>query len=62
LNLFAEGATTMADRGALATIGMMLGVATVLVNITAMVVVGNYRSAELQSAANVSRNAMTFVR
>lgn len=52
----------MADRGALATIGMMLGVATVLVNITAVVVVGNYRSAEVQSAANVTRNAATFVR
>jgi hypothetical protein len=52
----------MADRGALTTIGMMLGVATVLVNITAAVVVGNYRSAELQSAANVARNATTFVR
>jgi hypothetical protein len=44
-----SGETTMADRGALGIIGLLLGAATLLVMITAAVVV----SVEVQSGGNV---------
>ncbi len=44
---------TTADRGALGLIGLLLGTATVLVTITAAVVVSGYRGIEVQNAANL---------
>ena len=53
--------TTMADRGALALIGLMLGAATLMVSITAAVAVTDFRGGEMRSVANVPVLAMTPV-
>jgi hypothetical protein len=50
---FQPGEAAMADRGALGTIGLLLGAATLLVTITAAVVVGGYRGGAVRSAANL---------
>jgi hypothetical protein len=52
---------TMADRGALALIGLMLGAATLMVSITAAVAVTDFRGGEMHSVANVPVAAMTSV-
>ena len=45
------GETAIADRGALALIGMMLAAATLMVTITAAVAVSDYRGEQLSVAA-----------
>ena len=52
----------MADRGALAMIGLLLGVAAVLVTITAAVVVSGYHGVALPSVANLPVAAVTAAR
>ncbi len=53
--------TTMADRGALALIGLMLGAATLMVSITAAVAVSDFHSADMRSVVNVPVAAITPV-
>jgi hypothetical protein len=53
--------TTIADRGALALIGLMLGAATLMVSITAAVAVTDFRGGEMRSVANVPVAAMAPV-
>jgi len=43
----------VADRGALALIGLMLGAVTLMVSITAAVAVTDFRGGEMRSVANV---------
>jgi hypothetical protein len=50
---YRSGETDMADRGALGMIGLLLGAATVLVTVTAAVVVSDYHGLGVQRAANL---------
>ena len=50
---------TVADRGALGLIGLMLAAATLTVTITAAVAVNDYRGGEVQSLANLPSSPVT---